>query len=114
MVTVSIADAPDALTAEIWLAELRAAGIRAGTFEQGVGGALGGASTFGVSRYPVIVAEHDAVRARDLIAGLGGTEYLLPVVPAGGENSTRQLVVLGIGAAVAAACLVAVAVILNT
>jgi hypothetical protein len=114
MVTVPIADAPDPLTAEIWLAELRAAGIRAGAFEQGVGGALGGAATAGMSRYPVIVAEHDAVRARDLIAGLGGAGCLRPVVPPGSERGTRQLVALGIGAAVVAACLVAAAVMLNT
>lgn len=114
MVTVPIADAPDPVTAEIWLAELRAVGIRAGTFERGVGGALGGAATTGLASYPVIVSEGDAVRARDVIAGLGGAGYLHAVVPAGGENGTRQAVVLGLGAAVAAALLVAAAVMLNT
>lgn len=114
MVTVAIADAPDPVTAEIWLAELRAAGIRAGVFERGVGGALGGASTFGQASYPVIVPGDDAVRARDLIAGVGGGEYLRPVTPAGPAEDTRRMLAIGAGAAIAAACLVAAAVILNT
>jgi hypothetical protein len=114
VVTVPIADAPDPVTAEIWLAELRSTGIRAGTFERGVGGALGGAATAGLASYPVIVAESDAVRARDVIAGLGGGEYLRTVVPPGEEPGARQLVALGIGAAIAAALLVAAAVLLNT
>lgn len=113
MVTIPIADAPDPVTAEIWLAELRAAGIRAGTFERGVGGALGGASTTGQASYPVLVSEDDAVRARDIVAGAGGGDYLRAIVP-GGEPGTRHLVVLGIGAAIAAALLVAAAVLLNT
>ncbi|MBE0607814.1 MAG: hypothetical protein IH609_00400 [Dehalococcoidia bacterium] len=114
MVTIPIADAPDPLTAEIWLAELRAAGIRAGTFERGVGGALGGAATPGLASYPVLVSEDDAVRARDIVAGLGGGEYLRAAAHPGGEQGARQLVVLGIGAAIAAALLVVAAVLLNT
>ncbi len=114
MVTVPIADAPDEVTAEIWLAELRSAGVRAGTFERGVGGALGGAATTWQASYPVIVGEGDALRARDIIAGLGGSEYLRPAVPPGGEQGGRQLVALGVGAAIAAALLVAAAVLLNT
>jgi hypothetical protein len=114
VVTVPIADAPDAVTAEIWLAELRAAGIRAGTFERGVGGALGGAATPGLVSYPVLVSEDDAVRARDIIAGLDAGEYLRVTVVPGGEQGARQLVALGVGAAIAAALLVAAAVLLNT
>lgn len=114
MVTVPIADAPDPVTAEIWLAELRATGIPAGTFERGVGGALGGAATTWQASYPVIVGESDAFRARDIIAGLGGGEFLRAAVPPGGEQSGRQLVAIGLGAAIAAALLVAAAVLLNT
>lgn len=114
MVTVPIADAPDPVTAEIWLAELRASGIRAGSFEQGVGGALGGASTLGLASYPVIVAQGDALRARDIIAGLGGQEFLRPVVGDGQGQGARHHVTLALGAAVAAGVLVAAAVILNT
>lgn len=114
MVTIAVADAPDPVTAEIWLSELRSAGIRAGVFERGVGGALGGASTFGVASYPVIVPEDDAVRARDLIAGVGGGEYLRSVTPSGPPGETRRMLAIGAGAAIAAACLVAAAVMLNT
>lgn len=114
MVTIPIADAPDPVTAEIWLAELRAAGIRAGTFERGVGGALGGAATTGQASYPVLVSEDDAVRARDIIAGAGGADYLRAIVAPRGEGAGRQLVLLGVGAAIAAALLVAAAVLLNT
>lgn len=114
MVTIPIADAPDPLTAEIWLAELRAAGIRAGTFERGVGGALGGAAIAGLASYPVLVSEDDAVRSRDIVAGAGGGDYLRPLVLPGNEPGARQLVVLGIGAAIAAALVIAAAVLLNT
>ncbi|GMV86757.1 MAG: hypothetical protein AMXMBFR80_26120 [Dehalococcoidia bacterium] len=114
MVTVPIADAPDPVTAEIWLAELRASGIAAGSFEQGVGAALGGASTLGLASYPVIVGEGDAARARDIIAGLGGQEFLRPAVAEGASQGARHLVTLALGAAIAAGVLVAAAVILNT
>ncbi len=113
MVTVPIADAPDPVTAEIWLAELRASGIRAGSFEQGAGAALGGASTPGLASYPVIVAQGDALRARDIIAGLGGGEFLRPVAGDGGTQGARQLVTLALGAAVAAGLLVAAAMVLG-
>ncbi len=113
MVTVPIADAPDPVTAEIWLAELRASGIRAASFEQGVGGALGGASTLGLASYPVIVSEGDALRARDIIAGLGGQEFLRPVVEDTAGQEGRHLVALALGVAIAAGLLVAAAVILN-
>lgn len=76
--TTVVAEARDPVQAEIWLDALHAAGIEANAFERGVGAALGGATgVFAI--YPVVVAESDLVRARNVIAELGDAARISPV-----------------------------------
>jgi len=77
--TALVAEAADGIQAQIWVAALREVGIEAATFERGVGAALGGAMTSGLSRFPVIVARRDLLAARNVIADLGGAVHLAPV-----------------------------------
>ncbi|MGI8927661.1 MAG: hypothetical protein ACR2HN_13615 [Tepidiformaceae bacterium] len=73
---VVVAQAGDAVEAAIWVDALRDAGIEAGSFERGVGAALGGAATPGWAVYPVLVAMDSLEAARSVIAELGGAAAL--------------------------------------
>jgi hypothetical protein len=103
--TLVVAEARDELEAGIWVDALRQAGVRAGTFERSVGGALGGAVT-GAAVYPVMVDGDDFGRARNVIAELGAAERLAPFRERGleRERARRGLllaaVVVGVIAAV--------------
>jgi hypothetical protein len=76
--TVVVAEAPDAVSASIWLDALRDAGIEAGMFERGVGAALGGAATPGLSRFAIVVRKEAMLEARNVIAEVGGASRLAP------------------------------------
>lgn len=77
--TTPVAEAQDPIQAQIWVDALRAHGIKASSFERGVGGALGGAVTSGMAVYPIIVATSDLAAARNVIADLDGAVHLTPV-----------------------------------
>lgn len=77
--TTPVAEARDLIEAQIWVDALRDHGIKASSFERGVGGALGGAVTSGMSVYPIIVATSDLTAARNVIADLDGAIHLTPV-----------------------------------
>jgi hypothetical protein len=77
--TLVVAEARDPIQAQIWVDALRDHGIKASSFERGVGGALGGAVTAGMAIYPIIVAIEDLGAARNVIADLDGAVYLSPV-----------------------------------
>ena len=101
--TALVAEAGDPIQAQIWVDALRDAGIAAGTFERGVGAALGGAVTTGVSRYPVVVARKDLVAARNVIAELDGALHLAPVDDPERQHAARRralLVAASIGLAI--------------
>ncbi|GAB4329156.1 MAG: hypothetical protein Kow0010_13320 [Dehalococcoidia bacterium] len=93
--TVAVAETSDPVQAGLWVDALRQAGIRAAVFERGMGGALGGADTYGFSVHRVIVGYHDLARARSIIAELGGAAALMPYRTPG-EEGARAMRMLGI------------------
>lgn len=105
--TVVVAEASDPVQAEIWVAALRDAGIEAATFERGVGAALGGAVTTGVSRFPVIVASRDLVAARNVISELDGAAHLAPFRDAEDQRERRSRALFTVAAIVALIILLA-------
>jgi hypothetical protein len=102
--TAVVAEANDPITAQVWVDALRDSGIRAAMFEQGTGGALGGAATT-FSRYPVLVSEDDLVAARNVIARVAGASALAPIPDRDAERSRQKRIVV-IAAAVVVAVLV--------
>lgn len=93
--TVTVAETKDAVQAGLWVDSLRRAGIKAAVYERGVGGALGGAETWGFSVHRVIVGYHDLAEARNIIAELGGASALTPY-RSPDEERARAMRVLGI------------------
>lgn len=93
--TVAVAETRDPVEAGLWVDALRRSGIRAAVFERGMGGALGGADTYGFSVHRVIVGYHDLARARSIIAELGGASALMPYRTPD-EEGARAMRVLGI------------------
>ncbi len=93
-----VAEAGDLVEATIWVDALQAAGIRATSYERGVGAALGGAVTFGLARFPVVVSREDLSEARSVIADMGGAASLLPIEEPGerGQAQQRGLVLVGL------------------
>lgn len=75
---VIVAVARDPAEAQIWCDALRQDGIEAGTYERGPGAAFGGLATV-VSDYPVLVAPERFGDARNVIAELGGAQFLSPL-----------------------------------
>ena len=106
--TALVAEAADPIQAQIWVSALREAGIEAATFERGVGAALGGAVTSGVSRFPVVVARDDLVGARNVIAELDGAVHLAPIDDPEGQRAARRRVLVTV--TTAAAVILAIAV----
>lgn len=74
--TVVVAETPDAIEASIWVDALREAGVPASVYEQGVGAALGGATTTGFSVYRVVVERGELGLARSVIAEVAGGAVL--------------------------------------
>ena len=71
-----VAEASDIAQARIWIDALHDEEIDAAFIERGPGGALGGASLFGVS-YAVLVPRAHIAEARSVIAELGGGRALV-------------------------------------
>ena len=92
--TAVVAEAPDPMAAQIWVDALRDAGIRAASFEQSVGGALGGAVATAFARYPIVVAEDQIVAARNVLAHVAGASALSPVPDRAAERGRQQRIVL--------------------
>lgn len=94
--TIVVAQASDEIEAAIWVDALRDAGVKAATFERGVGAALGGTTT-PWSSYPVVVAEEDLLTARNVIAELGGAGSLAPYHdPAAVRERQSRVLVVGV------------------
>ena len=96
-----VAEAGDLVEATIWVDALQAAGISAKSYERGEGAALGGAVTFGLARFPVVVSREDLSQARSVIADMGGGASLLPIEEPSERGQAQQrglaLVALVIG-----------------
>ena len=86
---VVVAEAHDIVAAQIWVDELKDAGIEARVFEQGPGAALGGAVTTGWAVYPVIVEEDAFGEARSVIGRLAGMDVLRPLPDTEAEDARR-------------------------
>jgi hypothetical protein len=95
---VVVAEASDPVQANVWLDALADAGITARSFEQGVGGALGGAATGVFAKYAVVVARDDLVAARNVISHLDGGGVLAPVPDeeAARESQRRGLIIVSL------------------
>lgn len=95
---VVVAEASDSLQANVWVDALTDAGITARSFEQGVGGALGGASTGVFAKYAVLVARDDLVAARNIISRLDGGSVLAPVPDEAAvrESQRRGLIIVSL------------------
>ena len=106
--TAVIAQARHSLEATIWVDALQSAGIRARMFEQGVGGALGGAVT-GFACYPIVVSREDIARARSVIADMGGASALAPVAQPQDRGRSQQKGLVFVGPIVSAALLIVAA-----
>lgn len=87
--TAVVARTRDALEAQIWVDLLRNDGLKAAVYEQGVRGALGGASLTG-SAHNIIVRRADFARARNIIAEADGAHALAPLTQ-DDESSARMI-----------------------
>ena len=106
---VIVAEAGDVAEARIWVDALRDDGIEAAFLERGPGGAVGGASLFGVS-YAVLVPRARIAAARNVIAELGGGRALVAYRTAGEERERSRRAFLTVGGAILLVALVAVVV----
>ncbi len=115
--TVVVARTGDPIEAQIWVDMLRDEGIQAATYEQGLRGALGGASTMGIrATHHILVRREDIVAARNVIAESGGAHQLAPVPGEdddAGSKAARALVLALVGAAIFFALFVVFAVMLG-
>jgi hypothetical protein len=103
--TTVVAEAQDPIQAQIWVDALRDHGIKASSFERGVGGALGGAVTSGFASYPIIVATNDLAAARNVIADLDGAVHLAPIRDSAASQAAQKRA-LTVAAAIAVGVLV--------
>lgn len=92
---VVVAATSDPVAANLWLNELRAAGVEAAVMEQGHGAALGARGLPLLTSYAVLVPRRELARARSLIAELGGAAFLAPVPADDGAFRRRALLFLG-------------------
>ncbi len=97
---IVVAEAPDAVTAAIWVDALRDAGLDATTFSRGHGAAFGGAEAF--STYPVLVAETSITAARAVIVELDGSSKLAPIPDREADARRLRGALLAVGAIIAA------------
>lgn len=105
-----VAEARDAIEANIWVDALRQAGIHATIHERGLGAAFGGAATFGVSGYAVLVERTAFGAARSVLAGLTDARVLAPLEEAEAEDRRRSRALwMVVGAACVAVAVLAIA-----
>lgn len=96
---IIVAEAPDAVTATIWVDALRDAGINAATFSRGHSAALGGAEAFATQ---VVLVERDQfAAARTVIAELGGASKLAPIPDREVEAQRQRGALIAVGSIVA-------------
>jgi hypothetical protein len=96
---IVVAEAPDAVTAAIWVDALRDAGINAATFSRGHGAALGGAEAF--ATHVVLVDSENFAAARTVIAELGGASKLAPIPDHKVEAQRQRGALIAVGSIVA-------------
>jgi len=109
MPTTVVAEASDPVQAGIWLDALNRAGIQAGTFERGVGAALGGAVTSGLAVYPIIVPDDEVGRARSVIASISGGAVIAPIRDSATVRASQRRALLTVGGVVAGIIVLALA-----
>ena len=97
---VIVAEAPDAVTAAIWVDALRDAGINAATFSRGHGAAFGGADAF--ATHVVLVDGDQFAAARTVIAELDGASKLAPLPNPEAETRRQRGALIAVGCIVAA------------
>ncbi len=97
---VVVAETSDPVAANLWVNELRAAGVEAAVMERGHGAAFGARGLPLLTSYAVVVPRRELARARSLIADLGGAAFLSPVP--GDEGAFRRRALLLLAAAGAA------------
>lgn len=97
---VVVAEAPDAVTAAIWVAALHDAGINAATFSRGHGAAFGGAEAF--ATHVVLVDGSRIADARTVIAELGGASKLAPIPDRKVEAQRQRGALIAVASIVAA------------
>ena len=102
-----VAEVSDIAQAHIWVDALRDEDIDAACLERGPGGALGGASLFGLS-YAVLVPRERMAEARSVIAELGGGRALVAYQTAEEERERSRRAFLTVGGGVLVVALVAV------
>ena len=103
---IVVAEAPDAVTAAIWVDALRDAGINAATFSRGHGAAFGGAEAFAM--HVVLVDGASFAAARTVIAELGGASKLAPIPDRMVESQRQRGALIAVGTIVAAIVVAAV------
>lgn len=97
---VVVAEAPDAVTAAIWVDALRDAGINAASFSRGHGAAFGGAEAFAI--HIVLVDENRIADARTVIAELDGASRLAPIPNRKAEAQRQRGALIAVASIVAA------------
>ena len=102
-----IAEASDIAQARIWIDALHDEEIEAAFVERGPGGALGGASLFGIS-YAVLVPRAHIAEARSVIAELGGERALVAYRSAEEERARSRSAFLTVGGGILLVALVAI------
>ena len=105
MSAVVVAEARNPLEAVLWVDALKAAGIRATSFERSVGPAMGGATALFAS-FPVLVPSDSIGAARSVIADIAGATRLSAYRDAGDARS-RQTQAFGLVGAIVAFIVVA-------
>lgn len=97
--TVVVAESQDVLDAVLWVDALERAGIRATSYEQGLGGAYGGGLAGPLTRHCVVVAREDLGRARSVIAEAGGATRLSPYDDPAEQRERAKFAAVMVGAA---------------
>lgn len=98
--TVVVAESQDVLDAVLWVEALEQVGIRATSFEQGLGGAYGGAWAGPLTRHCVVVSRDDLGRARSVIAEISGATRLSPYDDPAEQRERAKFAGVMVGAAV--------------
>ena len=98
--TAVVAESQDVLDAVLWVEALEQAGIRAKHFEQGLGGAYGGAWAGPLTRHCVVVSRDDLGRARSVIAEIAGATRLSPYDDPEEQRERARFAAVMVGAAV--------------
>jgi len=98
--TAVVAESQDVLDAVLWVEALEQAGIPAKSYEQGLGGAYGGAWAGPLTRHCVVVSRADLGRARSVIAEISGATRLSAYDDRDEQRARARFAAVMVGAAV--------------